>query len=139
MSEKVGKVLAGMFAYYCFSYLVVLVLEFDIAVVHGVENDSHRLDDVVEYYGLPFELLAFGEALRIDQPHLLENRRLARFSGTCASANMISYLCDALLVGCLRLGQLSLRDETSCRSIGTETTTKVRIDTVHPKDCKKGK
>lgn len=64
------------------TYLVVLIFELDITVIHSIENDSHRLDDIVEYYGLPFEFLTLTKALCIDQPHLLENRRLARLSGT---------------------------------------------------------
>ena len=105
------------------AYLVVLVLEFDTAVVHDVENESHGLDDVVEYYGLPFELLAFGEALRIDQPHLLEDRRLARFSGTCASATMISSHHNTIVVGRLGLGLLVEIVSSITRSGGTGTTT----------------
>ena len=64
----------GTWIYSTTAYLVVLILEFDTAVMHRVENDSHGLDDVVEYYGLPFELLALAEALRVDQPHLLKDR-----------------------------------------------------------------
>ena len=74
------------------AYLVVLILEFDTAIVHRVKDDSHGLDDIVEYYGLPFKLLALAEALRVYQPHLLKDRRLARFSGTCVSADMVSIL-----------------------------------------------
>lgn len=48
------------------TYLVVLVFKLNITVMHGVKNDSHRLNDIVEYYGLPFEFLALAKALCID-------------------------------------------------------------------------
>ncbi len=41
------------------------------------------MHDVVEDDWLPLQLLGFAETLRVDQLHLLEDRRLARFSRTC--------------------------------------------------------
>ena len=62
--------------------LVILVLELDVKLGHGVEDESERLDDVGKDDGLPFQLFGLAEALCVNQLHLLKDGRLSRFTGT---------------------------------------------------------
>ena len=66
--------------------LVLFILEMDAHLVHGVENQPERLDDVAKDDGFPFELFVFAEALSVDQLHLLEHRGLARLARPCRPA-----------------------------------------------------
>ena len=66
--------------------LVLFILEMDAHLVHGVENQPERLDDVAKDDGFPFELFVFAEALSVDQLHLLEHCGLARLARSCRPA-----------------------------------------------------
>lgn len=55
------------------TYLVIRVVELEIVLIHCLGNNFERLNNVAKDDGLPFQLLVFAEALRINKLHLLEN------------------------------------------------------------------
>ena len=67
------------------THIIVLVAKFYAQFLHSIYNDLESTQDVVEYDGAPFFLLRLGEALRIDQSHLLEDSRLSALSSACAT------------------------------------------------------
>ena len=71
-------------------YAIELVFERDLELLHGVEDDAEGREDVVEYDGAPLLLLALGEALGVDEAHLLQHRGLAALAGTWGSHAIVS-------------------------------------------------
>lgn len=67
-----------------------MVGEGDLELLHGIEDDAEGSEDVVEYDGAPFFLFALGEALGIDEAHLLENSRFATLAGTWKTHAIVS-------------------------------------------------
>lgn len=65
------------------AHLIVWVIEAVFELVHCLEYCSERLDKVAENDGLPLEALAFGEALGVDELHLLEDGGFAGLSRSC--------------------------------------------------------
>ena len=63
----------------------VFVLEWDVELLHSIYRHPQAVEDVVEYNDPPFLLLVLGEAiLGVNQSHLLQYRRFAALSSTCA-------------------------------------------------------
>ena len=65
------------------THLILGILKRNAHLIHGLKDQSKRLDDVGEHDWFPFELLVLAEALRVNQLHLLEHCGLARLAGTC--------------------------------------------------------
>ena len=64
--------------------LGALVVERQLQRLHGFEDDAHRLDRVAEDDLLERLALVARVATLVDELHLLEDCRLARFTGTCS-------------------------------------------------------
>lgn len=63
--------------------LGALVVERKLERLHGLEDDTHGLDCVAEDDLLKRLPLVARVAALVDELHLLEDGRLARFTGTC--------------------------------------------------------
>lgn len=72
------------------THAVELIVEWDLELLHGVEDDAEGCEDVVEYDGAPFLLFALGEALGVDEAHLLQDGGLAALAGTWRSHAIVS-------------------------------------------------
>lgn len=64
--------------------LGALVVERQLQRLHGFEDDAHRLDRVAEDDLLKRLPLVARVAALVDELHLLEDCRLAGFTGTCS-------------------------------------------------------
>ena len=73
------------------TYAIELIVERDLELLHGVEDDAEGSEDVVEYDGAPLLLFALGEALGVDEAHLLQHGGLAALAGTWGSHAFVSH------------------------------------------------
>jgi hypothetical protein len=65
------------------THCCVVVLEGDLELFHRVNNHPQAVDDVLEDDDAPFGFLVLGEAIpRVDQAHLLQDRRFPTLAGT---------------------------------------------------------
>lgn len=75
-------------------YMVLgpLVVKRQLKLLHGLEDDPHRLHGITEDDFLEGLTLVARISTLVDQLHLLQDRRLARFSSSCTSISVASSL-----------------------------------------------
>lgn len=72
------------------TYAIELVFECDLELLHGIEDDAEGCEDVVEDDGAPFFLFVLGEALGVDEAHLLQDSGFSALAGTWESHANVS-------------------------------------------------
>lgn len=70
------------------AYLILGVFESHVQLLHCVKDEPEGLNNIVEDDRLPLHLLRLAETLRVDELHLLEHGRFARFTGTCEGVDV---------------------------------------------------
>jgi hypothetical protein len=73
------------------TYNVVVIFKVYVVFLHGGVDGLEGRDQVVEDGGPPCLALEALEAARVDDAHLLEDRRLATFTGTCTLVSVTIY------------------------------------------------